>query len=237
MTDPGVSGWIHLVLFGAVVPYAALRSKRVLDANEPLPRLTAHLWFTMVNLTLFGVLSIAVARAEGIPLSSSRMPPPVAWLAGAALLVVVVPLMSRVWRRAVEQRRRVVALFAPRGARERALWVATSAVAGASEEITWRGVQFALLGTLLGAPVAAAIIAAVMFGAAHVVQGVRAAGVAVVYALVAQVLVWLAGSLYVAIAVHATYDILAGLAYGRLAEEAGYFKDAPASTADPENRS
>lgn len=236
VTAPGVPGWIHLVLFGVAVPYAALRSKRLLDANEPLPRLTTHLWFTMLNLVLFGVVSIVVARVESLALFPARMPSVRAWLIGAALLVVVVPPMHRVWRRAVAQRRRVVALFAPRTARERVLWVATSAVAGASEEITWRGVQFTLLRTLMAAP-AAALIAAVMFGAAHVVQGRRAAAVAVVYALVAQALVWLAGSLYVAIAVHAIYDIIAGLAYGRLAEEMGYFTGSPASTADPGNQS
>ena len=35
-------------------------------------------------------------------------------------------------------------------------------------------------------------------------------------------LVWLAGSLYVAMAVHVVYDITAGITYGRLGRELGY---------------
>jgi len=51
--------------------------------------------------------------------------------------------------------------------------------------------------------------------------------VIVVFALGFQTLVWLTGSLYVAMPVHITYDITAGIAYGRLGRQLGY---APAPT-------
>jgi membrane protease YdiL (CAAX protease family) len=42
------------------------------------------------------------------------------------------------------------------------------------------------------------------------------------FALAFQALAWLSGSLYVAMAVHALYDVTAGLAYGAYGEKLGY---------------
>ena len=46
-----------------------------------------------------------------------------------------------------------------------------------------------------------------------------------VLALGFHALVWLAGSLYVAMAVHIAYDITAGLTYGRLRRDLGFGQD------------
>ena len=40
--------------------------------------------------------------------------------------------------------------------------------------------------------------------------------------------VWLSGSLYVAMAAHVAYDVTAGIAYGRLARTLGYDASPPA---------
>jgi hypothetical protein len=56
--------------------------------------------------------------------------------------------------------------------------------------------------------------AALLFGAAHVVQGWRGIGVTTVFSLSAQALVLYSGSLYLAIAWHVAYDVVAGLSYG-----------------------
>jgi hypothetical protein len=53
----------------------------------------------------------------------------------------------------------------------------------------------------------------------HIIQGWRSVAVIVVFALGFHTLVWLAGSLYVAIAVHVAYDITAGISYGKLGRE------------------
>ena len=59
-------------------------------------------------------------------------------------------------------------------------------------------------------------------------QGWKSAAIIAVFALGFQTIVWLSGSLYVAMAVHVLYDITAGLTYGRLGRELGY---SPATTA------
>jgi hypothetical protein len=57
------------------------------------------------------------------------------------------------------------------------------------------------------------------------IQGWRSAAVILVFALGFHALVWLSGSLYVAMAVHIAYDVTAGISYGRLGRELGYQLD------------
>lgn len=68
----------------------------------------------------------------------------------------------------------------------------------------------------------AATAAAALFGAAHAVQGWNGIGAVALIGLSLQGLVLLAGSLYVAMAVHVRYDLVTGLTYGKLGKELGY---------------
>jgi membrane protease YdiL (CAAX protease family) len=89
-------------------------------------------------------------------------------------------------------------------------------VVGISEEIFWRGVALSLLTELIGNPWMAAAIAAVAFGVAHAAQGKDGIAIATVMAMVLSALVIWAGGLYMAIAMHVIYDIVAGFDYGRM---------------------
>jgi membrane protease YdiL (CAAX protease family) len=66
------------------------------------------------------------------------------------------------------------------------------------------------------------VLSAVSFGVAHYIQGWKSAAVITVFALGFQGVVWISGSLYVAMLVHVVYDITAGLAYAKLGRESGY---------------
>src|SRR5262249_1160180 len=141
---------------------------------------------------------------------------------GVAMYAAAVAFMRPRWRRAVERRARAVHLFMPANAAERAWWIAVSVLAGVGEEITWRGVQAALAGVLTGGFWAAALVCSSSFGLLHIVQGWKSAAFIAAFALGFHALVWLGGSLYVAIAVHVAYDLTAGISYGRLGKELGY---------------
>lgn len=222
----GVAGWIHLVGFGLVVPLLVIRSKRFLDRSSDLPSFGPHIVSAMIQLGVFALLSLTVARLEGLDLLPAAWPSAADWLVGAAFLGFAVRVMRPRWRRAVAEKRPIVRLFSPRNRRERVWWVTASAVAGFSEELTWRGTQFGLLSALTGQPLVAAFVSAIMFGAAHAVQGHQASVAVVPFALGFQLLALYTGSLYVAMVVHFLYDVIAGLSYGRLA-----------SAADRENQS
>jgi hypothetical protein len=115
-----------------------------------------------------------------------------------------------------------VRFFMPSDRRERAMWLGLSALAAVGEEISWRGVQMTLLLRATGAPLGAAGVCAATFGASHIVQGWQSAAIIAVFALAFHGIVWLSGSLYVAMAVHFLYDMTAGLTYGKLGRELGY---------------
>jgi len=141
---------------------------------------------------------------------------------GGAMLAGLIVFMRPLWRKRVKERSRRVWLFMPRTPRERTLWILCSVAAGISEELTYRGVMFTLLWRMSGNAIVAASITALVFSISHFMQGWKSMAVIFAMALVFQGLVWTSGSLYVAMAVHALYDVAAGLFYGRYGRELDY---------------
>jgi membrane protease YdiL (CAAX protease family) len=227
VTELRTLGWYHILLFGALVPYLAIRSRqRITAVNAPPLNRAKHFQATTVMLVLFGTMSLLTARVEGINLFHRRVTTSaVAIPAAVAMYLVAVMYMRPRWRRAVEKRTRVVYLFMPANVSERVWWVVVSLLAGVSEEMTWRGVQPTLLAAALGSPLAGVLLSATAFGVAHMTQGWRTAAIVCVFALSFQMLVWLSGALYLAMAVHLAYDITAGMTYARLGKELGYGAD------------
>ncbi|MCE9619947.1 MAG: CPBP family intramembrane metalloprotease [Planctomycetes bacterium] len=221
-------GWFHLIFFGLLIPYFAWKGQRQLRAKDaaPMDRMK-HFRSAAYSLVLFGAFSIFTANEQWMVLFPRELPSLWTWAAGLAMYIAMVLVMRPRWRRAVQKRVRIVHLFMPDNAKQRAWWILVAVLAGVSEEITWRGVQTGLLTNLVGMEWAAMAICAAMFGLAHLVQGWKSVAIITCFALGFHGLVWLGGSLYVAMLAHLTYDIHAGLAYGRLGRELGYKLDAP----------
>ena len=232
-----IPGWYHLVGFGLITPLSAWCSRRqVVDTARSMPSRLLHMRSTAFTLVLFGGVSALVAMRQHIELFAARRPSMLALAAGLFMYVLAVTLMRPRWRKAVQKRARIVHLFMPQTTQERRWWIAVALLAGVSEEITWRGVQTPLAAAVVGSFWAGAVLSAASFGAGHLVQGMRSARVIVLFALGFQGLVWLSGSLYVAMAVHIAYDITAGLTYGKLARDLGYdlASTSPAPAGDAE---
>jgi membrane protease YdiL (CAAX protease family) len=221
------AGWVHLLLFGVFLPVMALRSARLIAKRKmPLPPRLVHFQSTSVVLFAFLSLSVATALVQRMPLFPPGVSHPWRGLAaGAAMYLAAVLIMRPRWRAAVACRARAVHLFVADTRPERAWWVVVSLLAGVGEEITWRGVQTALLVPVVGSYWMAALLSAVAFAVAHAVQGWKSGAAILAFALGFQAVVVASGSLYVAMAVHVAYDLTAGLTYGRLAREMGYVPD------------
>jgi len=221
------AGWAHVLVFGVLLPAQVVRNARlVADRKLALPARLIHFRTTCAIQLVFAAISLMVARVQHLaffPPGVPRLGPGL--LAGVAMYAAAVLFMRPRWRRAVLRRARVVHLFMPENATERAWWLAVSVLAGVGEEITWRGAQTALLVPLTGSYGVAALLSAVSFGVAHGTQGWRSAAVIVGFGLGFQAVIAVSGSLYVAMAVHVAYDVTAGLAYGRLGRELGYVPD------------
>lgn len=218
-----LAGWIHLFYFGLLIPgMAIIQGRKFRKAEKPLPNRLRHFQKTALTVVMFGLISLLVARAEWIELFPRAIPSWRALAAGVLMYAVAVAFMRPRWRAAVKRRTRVVYLFMPANSTERAWWIAVAVLAGIGEEITWRGVQGGLAVNLAGSFWLAALVCSISFGVAHIIQGWKAVAIVGVFALGFHFLVWLSGSLYVAMAVHVVYDITAGISYGRLGKELGY---------------
>lgn len=221
MSAVGLWGGWHLLCFGIALPVAAYASRRKL-ATQPLPPRVPFFTSVIVQQLLFLVISLGVAWGEAVPLFPAEVPSLAALGATLLLLAVACVTMRPSWIQAVREREPRVHLTSPRTGLERRLWVGVSLAAGIGEEITYRGVLYVLLWRLTGSMAAAALLSAFFFGAAHVVQGWKAIWITAVFGLVAQGLTLWSGSLYAAMVLHVGYDVVAGLAYGHLAEQLNY---------------
>lgn len=208
-------GWYHLSVFTLLVPWMAWRSRARVAALTagPIDRV-AHFRRQSVILILFGALSVFTASRQGMALFPAQWPSRAAWVSGAVLTALAVAGMRPVWQRAVIDRRPRVQLFVAETPAERVWWLVVATLAGVSEEITWRAVQFALLTFLFGNAAAGALGSALLFALGHWLQGWRSMVIIGVFALAFQGMVALSGSLYVAMAAHAVYDVIAGVSYG-----------------------
>jgi membrane protease YdiL (CAAX protease family) len=217
---------LHLIVFGLLVPIAAWRSAKRID-RVPLPPRKRYFISVLVQQGLFGAFSLWVAHLLGIDLFPPIRLSPFGLLAGAALLAGAVVLLYPRWVRAVEQRSRRVYLVSPRDGRERALWLGISLAAGIIEEISYRGVLYWIVTAVTGSAVAGVVLCSLAFGLGHLVQGWAAAAIITGFAAGFHGLVIATGSLYLAMAVHICYDVIAGLSYGRLAERLGLPAEPP----------
>jgi len=218
-------GWYHLAVFVLWLPIMAAVAFRRTQAgpDAPLPDRLKQFRTMAVMLVLYGGLSLLAARSHYLNLLPARLDSPaVSIAAGVAMYLVAVAFMRPRWRRAVEQRKRIVYLFMPQTSAERGWWIAISVLAGVSEEITWRGMQPILLTAMTGSVGMGVVGSALLFGLGHAPQGQKSAGIIAVFALGFHGLVWLSGSLYVAMAVHIVYDLTAGFTYAKLGRELGY---------------
>ncbi|MEW5914941.1 MAG: CPBP family intramembrane glutamic endopeptidase [Gemmatimonadota bacterium] len=137
----------------------------------------------------------------------------------AVLFVATIPIR----RKAVERREPRVYFAMPVQPDEMALWVAVSVMAGVSEEYVYRWVFSDLGARLTGSLAFGWALSILAFSVAHATQGSWAAVLfSAAFALLAHLLVFLTGTLVFAIALHAVYDVLAGIEYRRLGLRLGY---------------
>ncbi|HWB19289.1 MAG TPA: CPBP family intramembrane glutamic endopeptidase [Phycisphaerales bacterium] len=227
-------GWLHLLFFGLLIPAFVIRNRKKLSRpSTALPKRAKHFQITSFELIFLVLLSLLTAWKQNLDLFPLALPSPLALAAGLAVYLLTVLYMRPYWRRAVQRNARVVYYYMPSNHAEHFWWIIVSTLAGIGEEITWRGVQTALLVVLVHNYWLASALVSISFGAAHMSQGWKSAIRIVIFSMGFHLLVWLSQSLYVAMAVHVIYDITAGLTYGYYGRKLGYSAaNSPASNAE-----
>lgn len=210
------SSWFYLAFIAVGLPYGAINmARRTRSAAGPaaIPsRAQMHWNGVATHLLLFGI-SWYAGLLQGLRFLGPAAIASFDLLAGAAALALlgVMAWVSRAVRSEDERRRMWVLGFLPRTWREGVPYAALGAIAAVSEELTYRGVAFAMLTMVTGSAVAGALLSAALFAAAHVPQGGKSMGVIFVIGLIKQGLVIVTHTLWVAIAVHFAYNMLAAI--------------------------
>jgi membrane protease YdiL (CAAX protease family) len=212
-------GWLALAtpLFGALysVPRIRALSPAVQDALRPRIYVNA---MAVEWLFVAAALQVVILRDYPWSVIGVALPTVIELLLGGAALAVLGALLLLARRSVMKQpdgasqvreSARHLEWLLPRGPRQRRLWWAVSVHAGLGEELFYRGYLFAVLASIMP-PLSAAVVGMLIFGFAHVYQGVR--GILLTSALggVFMGLYYISGSLWVPMLAHALYDIYAG---------------------------
>jgi membrane protease YdiL (CAAX protease family) len=212
----GVSSWFFLFYLLVLLPAMALRSARIFNAppDDParsaIPPLATVYRNTIVALLLLLALAWFTARTLDYRLLALPRFAGREFLAGAAALLFQFAMMyaSHAVRSTDELSDMTVTRLMPQSSRERALYSVVAVVAGISEEAAYRGVLMVIMWHTTGSVWLAVLVSAFAFAAGHVVQGRKSMAVIFVMACSMHALVWYTGTLVIAMAVHALYDLL-----------------------------
>jgi membrane protease YdiL (CAAX protease family) len=211
-----VSSWFFLAFIAFGLPYGAINTARRTRSEAgpaAIPSRSQMHWNGLAtHLLLFGIAWYA-GLLQGLRFLGPADVTPPDLLAGALTLALlgVMAMVSRAIRSEAERRRMWVLGFLPRNWREGLSYALLGAVAAVSEELTYRGVAFAMFSILTGSALAGALLSALVFAAAHYPQGGKSMGVIFVIGLAKQALVAFTHTLWIAIVVHFTYNMLAAI--------------------------
>jgi membrane protease YdiL (CAAX protease family) len=222
---------VFVLLVLVVMPIGAVRSKSIIAMGKLTrrgrtrpPRRSDVLTRALVVQFLLFAISFVVARNQRMALWN--------WTGlragnigiAAAALAILLAVGALSWHLLTPDERRGlwVRHLLPRTSAQWALWLAVSLAAGIAEETAYRGVLVVLLASVTASFVAAVILSAAAFAIVHYPQGPKSMGWVFAIGLVMQGVVAATGTLYLAMGVHAVYDVTAAIrAVGRIREEEG----------------
>lgn len=220
--------FVFLVL--VVMPVGAVRSRSTIalgarrrtGGRARPPRRSDVLTRALIVQLLLFALSFVVARHQRMDLWSwtGLRPVNVGIAVGALTLVLVLGALSWQLRTPEERRTLWMRHLLPRTSAQWALWLVLSLAAGVAEETAYRGVLVVLLASVTASFVTAVLLSAAAFALVHYPQGAKSMGWVFAIGLVMQAVVAGTGMLYVAMGVHAVYDVTAAIrAAGKFRED------------------
>lgn len=221
---------VFVLLVLVVMPIGAVRSRSTIALGRRRrtggrvspPRRSDVLTRALVLQLLLFAMSFVVARHDRMDLWSwtGMRPVNVGIAIGALTLLLVLGALSWQLRTPEERRTLWMRHLLPRTSAQWALWLVLSLAAGIAEETAYRGVLVVLLASVTASFVTAVLLSAAAFALVHYPQGAKSMGWVFAIGLVMQAVVASTGMLYVAMGVHAVYDVTAAIrAAGRFEED------------------
>lgn len=204
------SAAVFLALIGLGVPALALAGKRKLDAGLRLPRIPLYVE-GVATQSILVALSFSIAAWNGIPLLVAADPSPADMALAGGMLLAAIGAMLLATRYGSDQTLDRIYMIVPATYGEKIFWIFVSAAAAFGEEMTYRGVLFAILLGVTGNWWLAAAVGSLIFAAAHLAQGWTSTLVIAVFGLGFQFLALQTGSLLLPVIIHFLYDVATGL--------------------------
>ncbi|HEY7862569.1 MAG TPA: CPBP family intramembrane glutamic endopeptidase [Thermoanaerobaculia bacterium] len=242
--DANLIDHLLFLLMALALPIEARREYRRLLAKAS-PQARRRAW----KLTIAGQWGLSLGLIawwlyQKRPLPSLGLAP-IAGGAGSAFAIgaALVAVGFLVWqlvavrkggaaREALRSQIAPVEALLPHDAPELRLFMAVAVTAGICEELLYRGFMFWYL-ERLGGTVLAVVVSALLFGVAHVYQGVSGLWKAGIAGLATAGLRVLTGSLWVPMVLHGAVDVLGGLTAREALEPAPPQSDREATPAAP----
>jgi membrane protease YdiL (CAAX protease family) len=195
-----VLGWVPVI---GVLSYLRLKS------GKPLPpKSRRYRGGIALQIVLLGY-SLVIAQQHRVDLLG-RVPGIWTWLAAAIYLMWIAFRLHRAWKKLNAQRKQRARILLPENPGELRYWVPISLLAGVSEECAFRGMAYVALREISGSVAIAMTVCVLAFAVAHMMQGWRGMLGTGVIALILHGIVYLTQGLWLAIAVHALYDLIVG---------------------------
>ena len=211
ISDAGFLGRYCVLLTLVLMPILGIAGYIHIRRGKPLAPKSRRYRSMIVFQWLLLLITVAGARESGELLMGGRFPGPVAWLIAAAYLTFFTFRLRRAWAKLSPERRDRARVLLPDHPSLMRKWVVISALAGVTEECAYRGLTFRILTANHGSVPLALFLCVVCFGVAHMAQGWRGFVGTSLVAAIMHAVVFMTGSLYLAIVIHAAYDLIVGI--------------------------
>jgi len=209
-TDLGFWGqqfmlWVLILIpVLGIVGYIQVRRKKTLP---PKPQRYRR---ALIGQAGFLVITVLAAREQRVNIVAGPFPSLSLWLVAAGFLLVIGLRLRRAWAKLSPERLEQARILLPDHPSQMRWWVAISAMAGVTEECAYRGLAMRFLTDNNSSFWLAMSLCVSAFAIAHAIQGWRGILATAIIALLLHGVVYETGSLYLAIVVHAVYDLMVG---------------------------
>jgi membrane protease YdiL (CAAX protease family) len=210
-TNVSIAGYYFLLYIGFLLPFLAYRSSKKIHSGQVIASRVRVYLSTLIQLVFLVALALFAAWRNYLPLFPHAIIGFREIGIGIAAFVLKIGYFFFRFFSGKHRGSRALQLIAPQTRNEKILYIWMALMAGVCEEIAYRGVGFQLFAWITNSYLAGALLSAVVFGLAHIVQGRSAVFAVILHALVDQLVVYLTGTLYIVMVIHFLYDAIVGL--------------------------
>jgi len=200
-----------LLLTFILVPILGVAGYFRYRSGKPLRPKRERYRAMIVTQCIILLITISAAQLQHIELLGRSWGNPAIWVFALVYFALLIARVRKAWTKLSPQRLENARRLLPDDPTLMRLWVGVAAMASISEECAYRGMAPRLL-MQLGLHLWLAILLCVLaFAIGHMTQGWRGVLATAILALMFHGLVFATGSLYLAIVIHAVYNLSVGV--------------------------